>query len=129
MQTPGRGLRTDDGRTCGRAGHRESSSAKGIESGVCGACRIDANRRGKRSERIEYGHLPPDRATFGSPRSSRLPQASYHQLARVTGTLQDGVLILKGRVSSYYLKQIAQRIVLDRLEGRTTVVNNLEVES
>ncbi len=47
----------------------------------------------------------------------------------MTGTLQDGVLILKGRVSSYYLKQIAQRIVLDRLEGRTTVVNNLEVES
>ncbi len=58
-----------------------------------------------------------------------LRQASYHELARVTGTLQDGVLILKGRVSSYYLKQIAQRIVLDRLEGRTTVVNNLEVES
>jgi hypothetical protein len=39
------------------------------------------------------------------------------------------VLTLNGCVSSYYLKQIAQRTVLDRLERRATVVNELEVES
>jgi hypothetical protein len=58
-----------------------------------------------------------------------LRQASYSKLGRVTCTLRDGVLTLNGRVSSYYLKQIAQRIVLDRLEGRATVANKLEVES
>jgi hypothetical protein len=58
-----------------------------------------------------------------------LRQAPYNELGRVTCTLRDRVLTLKGRVSSYYLKQIAQRIVLDRLEGRMNVVNNLEVKS
>ena len=59
---------------------------------------------------------------------SDLRQAPYNELGRVTCTLREGVLTLHGRVSSYYLKQIAQRIVLDRVEGRTTLINQLEVE-
>jgi hypothetical protein len=42
--------------------------------------------------------------------------------------LNERVLTLTGRVSSYYLKQIAQRIALDRLDGTATVVNELHVE-
>ncbi len=55
-------------------------------------------------------------------------QAPYNELGRVTCTLRHGVLTLHGRVSSYYLKQIAQRIALDRVEGRANVINELEVD-
>ncbi len=57
-----------------------------------------------------------------------LRQAPYNELGRVTCTLRHGVLTLHGRVSSYYLKQIAQRIALDRVEGRANVINELEVD-
>jgi osmotically-inducible protein OsmY len=56
-----------------------------------------------------------------------LRRSSYDEVGRVTCTLNDRVLTLTGRVSSYYLKQVAQRIVLDRLEGIVTVVNELQV--
>jgi hypothetical protein len=56
-----------------------------------------------------------------------LRRSAYDEVGRVTCTLDDRVLTLSGRVSSYYLKQVAQRIVLDRLEGTVTVVNELQV--
>jgi hypothetical protein len=57
-----------------------------------------------------------------------LRQSPYDEVGRVTCTLKERVLTLTGRVSSYYLKQIAQRIALARLNGMVTVVNELEVE-
>ncbi len=57
-----------------------------------------------------------------------LRKSSYDEVGRVTCTLNERVLTLTGRVSSYYLKQIAQRIALDRLDGTATVVNELHVE-
>ena len=100
-----------------------------VSSRVC-AVRVASMRTGEGKDRSdEYGHLPQTarhlEALVRADLRSLLPPVAPPG----TGALQDGVLILKGRVSSYYLKQIAQRIVLDRLEGRTTVVNNLEVES
>jgi hypothetical protein len=58
-----------------------------------------------------------------------LRKAPYDEVGRVTCTLHEHVLTLTGRVSSYYLKQVAQRIALDRLAGRATVVNELQVDS
>jgi len=57
-----------------------------------------------------------------------LRQSPYDEVGRVTCTLKERVLTLTGRVSSYYLKQIAQRIALARLNGMVTVVNELQVE-
>jgi osmotically-inducible protein OsmY len=57
-----------------------------------------------------------------------LRRSSYDEVGRVNCTLHDHVLTLTGRVSSYYLKQVAQRIVLDRLEGIAAIVNELQVE-
>jgi hypothetical protein len=58
-----------------------------------------------------------------------LRKAPYDEVGRVTCALHEQVLTLKGRVSSYYLKQVAQRIALDRLAGRATLVNELQVDS
>ena len=57
-----------------------------------------------------------------------LRQSPYDEVGRVTCTLKERVLTLTGRVSSYYLKQIAQRIALARLNGTASVVNELQVE-
>ncbi|HET6326249.1 MAG TPA: BON domain-containing protein [Planctomycetaceae bacterium] len=56
-----------------------------------------------------------------------LRQSSYGEVRRVTCTLKEGVLTLSGQVPSYYLKQIAQRIALARVDETVTVVNELEV--
>ena len=57
-----------------------------------------------------------------------LRESPYDEVGRVACTLTERVLTLTGRVSSYYLKQIAQRIALKRLNGIGTVVNELQVE-
>jgi hypothetical protein len=57
-----------------------------------------------------------------------LRNSSYDEVGRVKCTLNERVLTLTGRVSSYYLKQIAQRIALARLEGTVTLVDELQVE-
>ena len=57
-----------------------------------------------------------------------LRRSPYNEVARVSCTMNEGVLTLSGRVRSYYLKQIAQRVALDRVSGTATVVNDLRVE-
>jgi hypothetical protein len=41
--------------------------------------------------------------------------------------LDDGVLTLRGRVPSYYLKQIAQTLAHERLRGAARLHNALDV--
>lgn len=53
---------------------------------------------------------------------AELRKAPYPELARLTCELQGGVLRLRGRVPTYYLKQLAQAIV-----GRTVQI--LEVDN
>jgi osmotically-inducible protein OsmY len=55
-----------------------------------------------------------------------LRRSSYLELRRVICSLEEGVLTLNGRVSSYYLRQVAQAIVLG-LEGIEAIDNRLEV--
>ena len=57
-----------------------------------------------------------------------LRRSTYAEVGRITCSLNGDVLTLRGCVSSYYLKQVAQRIVLDRLEGIATIVNELQVD-
>lgn len=58
--------------------------------------------------------------------SRRLSSAGYHALRLIDCEYCDGVVALRGRVPTYYLKQMAQSAVLTHPEVRT-VLNLLEV--
>ncbi len=57
---------------------------------------------------------------------SRLRSSLYRELHFVSCDLRDGVMTLRGRVSSYHLKQVAQ-ILVRGVEGVGQVDNRLEV--
>ena len=56
----------------------------------------------------------------------RLQRSHYLELRRITCTCADGVLSLKGHVSSYYLRQMAHAAV-NGITGVRQVDNRLEV--
>lgn len=58
--------------------------------------------------------------------SDRLRETSFLPRSRVSCEYLAGVLLLRGRLSSYYHKQVAQEVVKG-LEGVTHVVNEIEV--
>jgi osmotically-inducible protein OsmY len=55
-----------------------------------------------------------------------LRRSPYAELWRITCEYHEGILTLRGHVSSFYMKQIAQTIVL-RVDGVERVVNRVEV--
>jgi osmotically-inducible protein OsmY len=55
-----------------------------------------------------------------------LHQSPYPELWHVTCEYHEGILTLRGHVSSFYMKQIAQTIV-QHVEGVERVVNRVEV--
>jgi hypothetical protein len=57
-----------------------------------------------------------------------LRQSPYAELGRVKCIFKERVLTLSGAIPSYYLKQMAQRIALDRLSGTAVLINELRVE-
>ena len=57
---------------------------------------------------------------------SRLRKSGYHQLQLISCEFHEGVLTLRGRVSSFYLKQVAQTLI-NQLDGVGEVNNRLEV--
>jgi osmotically-inducible protein OsmY len=69
-------------------------------------------------------------AGSGAPLAARaldeLRRSTYPELWHVACEYREGILTLRGRVSSFYMKQIAQAIV-QRLEGVERVVNRVEV--
>jgi len=72
-----------------------------------------------------------DKGHFGSPAvvkaaDNRLRRSPYPRVARVSCEYDRGVLLLRGRVSSYYQKQLAQETLRD-LEGVVEIVNEIEV--
>lgn len=52
--------------------------------------------------------------------------SSYHALANVTCTYDNGVLTIGGRLPSFYLKQVAQNAV-QQIEGVIQLDNRIEV--
>ena len=57
----------------------------------------------------------------------RLSRSSYWQIRQITCRYHEGVLVLYGHLSFYYLKQLAQETVRD-LEGVEEIINHIEVE-
>jgi osmotically-inducible protein OsmY len=56
----------------------------------------------------------------------QLRQAPYLALRQVVCEIRDGVLLLRGRVPSYYMKQVAQSIV-HCVESTLEIHNQLDV--
>ena len=56
----------------------------------------------------------------------RLERSPYVTVRNVSCECEDGVLFLRGRLPSYYQKQLAQEAVAE-LEGVTQIVNQTEV--
>jgi osmotically-inducible protein OsmY len=59
---------------------------------------------------------------------AELLKSPYLPIRAVSCRLDDGVLTLKGKVPSYYFKQVAQRIAMDAIGGLAAVDNQLQVE-
>ena len=57
---------------------------------------------------------------------ARLCASSHQALRMVFCKFDDGVLVLRGRLNSFFHKQLAQEIVAD-IEGVEQVVNQIEV--
>ena len=70
--------------------------------------------------------LVKERPLIQAEAQSRLRTSGYHELQLVSCEFHEGVLTLRGRVSSYYLKQVAQELIR-QLDGAEEVNNRLEV--
>ena len=57
---------------------------------------------------------------------ARFRSSSYRALRGITCNAEQGVLVLEGRLSSFFQKQLAQEIVAN-IEGVMQVVNQIEV--
>jgi len=56
----------------------------------------------------------------------RLQECLYTDARRVSCEYENGVLVLRGRVPSFYCKQLAQEAV-GRISGVVEVINQIEV--
>ena len=67
-----------------------------------------------------------ERQVVQAEAQSRLRNSGYHELRLVSCEFHEGVLTLRGQVSSFYLKQVAQEVIR-RLDGAEEVNNHLKV--
>ena len=89
---------------------------------------MSENRAGRRLlilEEQESG-LSKENLLVQADAQSRLRQSGYLQLHLVSCEFHEGVLTLRGRVSSFYLKQVAQTLIRG-LDGVGEINNRLEV--
>lgn len=75
--------------------------------------------------RLKRDRNPRDETTTAA--RQRLTETPYESLQQVSCEEQDGVLVLHGRVPSFYLKQLAQELVRP-IEGVKTISNRLQVD-
>ena len=69
---------------------------------------------------------PPHGDGIRREAEDRLRRSGYLALSDVSCDARDDVIYLRGRLPSYYLKQIAQAVA-DEVEGVRRVVNRIEV--
>jgi osmotically-inducible protein OsmY len=65
--------------------------------------------------------------TIAEAARKRLRESRYGALGWISCECDDGVLLLRGHLSSFYLKQHAQEAVAG-VEGVTQVVNKIDVD-
>jgi BON domain-containing protein len=71
-------------------------------------------------------HYLPTCGDIAARAESRLVESGYMALRWILCDASEGVLILRGRVPTYFLKQLAQERVAE-VEGVRAVVNEIEV--
>lgn len=79
------------------------------------------------SEVFSSKRIDEDERSILDKAHSLLGHSPYRELLGIECDLRDGVLILRGRVSSFYIKQIAQSAVFS-LENVREIDNRLEVD-
>ena len=86
------------------------------------------NQGGTRLLPREQQEIMPsaEKQTHQAEAESRLRKSGYYELHLVLCEFHEGVLTLRGRVSSFYLKQVAQELIR-RMDGAEEVNNRLEV--
>ena len=62
-----------------------------------------------------------------SQATAELHNSAYHAVRRVSCEVRDSTLTLRGRLPSFYLKQIAQTVVR-RIDGIVMIDNEVEVD-
>lgn len=85
-------------------------------------------RRSPRHSRENRSSVLAQKEVAEAEAGVRLRQSPYLEVRFVTCEFHEGVLTLRGRVPTYYLKQIAQSLVL-RMERVEEINNRVEVES
>ena len=86
----------------------------------------DGNMNYALANECSHGHSgsPPAEAIAEAAQAS-LRRSSYGALAAVSCQCESGVLCLRGRVATYYLKQLAQESVR-RVHGVVQIVNDID---
>lgn len=79
----------------------------------------------RRREHVPHPRLPADEK-LAAAAGRELSDSSYFALRSVSCECHERVLVLRGKVPSFYLKQLAQEIVR-KMEGVGEVLNALEV--
>jgi osmotically-inducible protein OsmY len=70
--------------------------------------------------------MQPPASTVTQAAQDRLRQSAHAALREVTCEFLEGVLVLRGRVPSFYCKQLAQETI-GPLEGVVQIVNEIDV--
>ncbi len=83
----------------------------------CGTVRLAVDARRGAEQKRAFEHAA----------KSDLKRSGYHPVRSVTCHYDNGVLTLRGRLPSFFLKQVAQSVVRHRLEGLVTIDNQVEV--
>lgn len=79
--------------------------------------------------RIAQSPKPPNRDRhLQNAAETALQQSGYHSVGKLDCEVVDGTVVLSGRVTSYYQKQIAQTVVM-KLDAVKEVENRLQVKS
>jgi hypothetical protein len=74
---------------------------------------------------LKRNSMQKDKAILAEART-RFHRSPYHELHGINCDFREGVLILRGRVPSYFIKQVAQSAVFS-IEGIGEIDNRLEV--
>ena len=72
-------------------------------------------------------HCKPDHPAVADAARGRLSRSCHLPIRQVTCRFHEGVIVLHGRLPSYYLKQLAQEAVRG-LDGVEEIINRIEVD-
>ena len=88
---------------------------------------IERSRFDRESEVVPLRSVSRQQDAVEAEAKTQLMMSAYAPVRRVSCEFEAGVLTLRGQVPTYFLKQIAQTVVLNRLEGIVEINNRLEV--